>query len=256
MGNIRFGKLPRSRKWTQVRYFLKENKPPHEIAAAALLASENRLHKVLNDQGFQHAYAFLLEFITEFNSPSFFESTASKPLRITNNASFLELTSSLSRHLSNRLSRFEVSTNVSEMANLAVIETITAIVRKGHENLVETNALTAQGIIQDFYTKNNFAGISREFISRFLSRYILFFLSKELPLHVGDGRRFTNTNEHSDFVFEIKTTFHKYAQTSDKTNKEWAYWDDAMVRSPRIWNNAAPLLKYSFTKLFVELTTL
>jgi hypothetical protein len=61
-----------------------------------------------------------------------------------------------------------------------------------------------QDAVRSCSTKTGFADFAHDFFSRFTQRYLAYHLSRELPNHVGDGRRFGTTAEHTEFVSQLK----------------------------------------------------
>jgi hypothetical protein len=56
-----------------------------------------------------------------------------------------------------------------------------------------------------------------EFYSGFVNKYLSYYLSRELPLHVGAGERFQNISEHKDF----NSAFELYIRQSVRITKEF-----------------------------------
>lgn len=61
------------------------------------------------------------------------------------------------------------------------------------------------GALGRYATAEPFGVLAHEFFARFLTRFIDYHLSKTLPLHVGDGRRFDGSGAgRADFPARVK----------------------------------------------------
>lgn len=95
-------------------------------------------------------------------------------------------------------------TDLGEMALLAGVEAVTEIVGERVQGLFPS-ANEFQNAVRSFSTKNGFAQLTHEFFARFLRRFLLYHLSRELSQHVGGNGRFADAKAHTTFLAELDT---------------------------------------------------
>lgn len=105
-------------------------------------------------------------------------------------------TAAVDKHLRNTRSR----NDISELAQLAASESLTVLCRSRAETLYGTSEATVQQSLKALGTKKGFGNLAHDFFSRLTKRYLEYHLSRELSNHAGRHRRFTNVNEHNEFL--------------------------------------------------------
>jgi hypothetical protein len=60
-----------------------------------------------------------------------------------------------------------------------------------------------------------------EFYSNFTSRYLSYYLSRELPHHVGAGKRFANLDEHAQFAQSFDLYCRQTVRIADEFTSGW-----------------------------------
>ena len=89
-------------------------------------------------------------------------------------------------------------TDLGEMAQMAAVETLVALVGQGLPSLFEPNAGEVQREIGRFAGGDRFSALAREFFARLTQRSLDYYLSRELGNHIGTDQRFrTMVNGHS-----------------------------------------------------------
>lgn len=110
-------------------------------------------------------------------------------------------TSAVDKHLRSTRSR----NDISELAQLAASESLTALCRSRAETLFGSSEETVQQALRALSTKKGFATLSHDFLSRWTRRYLEYHLSRELSNHVGRNRRFGNASDHNEFLRQLDT---------------------------------------------------
>jgi hypothetical protein len=98
-------------------------------------------------------------------------------------------------HLRNRGGR----SDLGEMAQMAAAESLTALITERTPSLFKSTPEDVQGAIRSLSSPTQFRVLSHEFFSRFIRRYLGYFLSRELSNHVGGDGRFVNIDQHAEF---------------------------------------------------------
>jgi hypothetical protein len=79
-------------------------------------------------------------------------------------------------------------TDLGELARQAGAETVSAFVGSGTPSLFGSTADDVQRELARLATKQGFSGLAREFFTRLTLKTLEYYLSRELPKHVGPGK--------------------------------------------------------------------
>jgi len=120
-------------------------------------------------------------------------------LDVPKQAGLFDVIGAFTRHIDTYLTQSRARTDISEMGQLAAVETLTEKCAERSKRLFGTTPENVQQSIRELSTKKNFALLARDFFSRFTYRYLNYFLSRETAKHVGLNRRFENIDEHTAF---------------------------------------------------------
>lgn len=213
MGHIRLGALPASRKWTKVVGLIGGGAGTSQVAAAALDASQAGLTRAAKDEGLIHA-VWLLGQISEAAKGDNFPAGLKKAgLTVSDQPTLLEITGAFTDAVDTHLRQKRARTDVGEMAQMAAVETITALIGHESQSLFGTTSADVQAAFRKFSTRKEFGSLGREFFAKLTKRYLGYFLSRELSKHVGgkDGR-FANIEAHTEFNKALDAHCHEAAR--------------------------------------------
>jgi hypothetical protein len=90
-------------------------------------------------------------------------------------------------------------TDLGEMAQMAAVESLTALVGPNLPSLFRPDSEDVQRAIGRFAGGDRFSALAREFFGRLTQRSLGYFLSRELSNHIGLGDRFTDDVARSQF---------------------------------------------------------
>ncbi|MDB5308817.1 MAG: hypothetical protein JWO38_3019 [Gemmataceae bacterium] len=89
------------------------------------------------------------------------------------------------------------------MAVLAAAEAITACVGTRSTGLFPTGEEVHRAV-RDLSTQNGFATLGHDYYARFIRRFLLYHLGRELSQHVGGCGRFADHAAHTTFVADLE----------------------------------------------------
>ncbi len=198
MGHLRLGTLPTTREWTAVVARLKAGAEIAELAGATALAAENALENAKADPGLGYAVWLLTQLPLAARSDQFANRLVELGFSVEANESLLALTSeftlALDKHIAGRPGR----TDLGEMARQAALETLTAAIGPRLPTMF-TASDDLRLELSRLATKIQFGTLARDFFARLTNRTLEYYLSRELPNHVGPGRSFSNLAEQTEF---------------------------------------------------------
>jgi hypothetical protein len=199
VGHVRLGALPQSRKWRQVVAELRLGASVAGIAALAADAAETSLQATAADPAFLHAFWLLTQVPLAARGPAFAADLGRLGIMVTDHPSLLDVVAAISaavdRHTRNQGGR----TDLGEMAQMAAVESLTAIVAPALPSLFGPAPEEVQRAIGRLAGGDRFAALAREFFARLTQRTLDYYLSRELSKHIGAGQRFADDRERFQF---------------------------------------------------------
>ena len=199
MGHVRLGILPKSRKWNQVVNELRLGAEVEEIAAATANAAEASLHSASNDPAFLHSFWLLTQIPLAARGPDFGGDLRRLGVELGDQPTLIEVTAALSAAVDRYTREQGHRSDLGEMAQIAAVESLIALVGPNLPTLFEPVAREVQREIGRFAGGDRFSALAREFFARLRKRSLDYFLSRELSNHVGAGERFANDIARSKF---------------------------------------------------------
>jgi hypothetical protein len=199
MGHIRLGTLPRTRRWKEVIDLVGCGASSAAVAAATLDAVEQDLTKAANDAGLKRAFWLLSQIPDAARSSDFAAALRDLGLSVSDRPSAAELTAAFTEAIDRHIDSRKARTGPGELAQLAAAETLSGYLRDRASTLFGSTADDVRTELGKLATEVQFGHLARDFFSRFTERYLTYYVSKELPQHVGAGRRFENLEEQRAF---------------------------------------------------------
>jgi hypothetical protein len=199
MGHIRLGVLPKSRKWDHVVDELRLGAGIDAVAASAADAAEASLQATSNDPAFLHAFWLLTQVPLAARGPNFVNDLRLLGIQIREQPSLMDVVASISSAVDRHAREQGGRTDLGEMAQMAAVESLTALVGLNLPALFEPSPGEVQRAIGRFAGGDRFSALAREFFARLTQRSLDYFLSRELNKHIGGGERFRNDADRSQF---------------------------------------------------------
>jgi hypothetical protein len=199
MGHIRLGRLPRTVKWKQVVSLIDSGASTAEIALVALDASRKGLQAASKDPTLIYSVWLLTQIPLAAKGRNFSEELRERGLEVSQKPTLMEVVGAFTDAVDAYTRGQGARSDLGEMAQLAAVESFTKLAGEKTRSLFGATPEDVQRAVRSFSTTKQFGNLGRDFFSRFLSRYLTYFLSRELSNHVGPGQRFANIQEHSAF---------------------------------------------------------
>ena len=199
MGHVRLGVLPKSRKWNQVVDELRLGADIEEVAASAADAAERALQAASKDPAFLHAFWLLTQIPLAARGPDFADDLHRLGVQVPDQPSLMDVVAAISGAVDRYAREQGGRTDLGEMAQMAVVESLTALVGPNLPSLFEPNPGEVQRAIGRFAGGDRFSALAREFFARLTQRSLDYYLSRELSNHIGAGERFRDDAARSQF---------------------------------------------------------
>jgi len=200
VGHLRLWNLPYTRKWRQVISLIEDvDSSVEDIAAGSIDAATAGLKRAADDPALTQAFLLLSQIPLAARRGPFPKTLRDLGLPVSDDPSVLEVSASLADVIDRSRGRTKWQSDIGEMARLAATESITSLALATTGNMFTSTADQTREAFRPLATQRNFGLLARDFFSRFVQRYLTYYLSRELPNHVGSGRRFRNSREHTEF---------------------------------------------------------
>jgi len=209
MGHIKYGPLPATRKWKEVVELIGGGASAAQIATATVNAGERGFRGAANDRGVIEAYWLLVRIPLAAREPAFAPALRDCHMAVPDEPDLLELAVGYSEAIDARMPNGRGRTDLAEMAQAAGVEIISGAVNVRASSLFGAGPPEVHSALAGLATAKHFGLFARPFFSRFAFKMLAYLLSKTLPQHVGEGRRFRTQAEHERFVDALRDHCHE-----------------------------------------------
>lgn len=200
MGHTRLGNLPKTQRWGQVVSIIKDTDADvSKVASATITAAEGGVQRAARDQGLAHTFWLLTRVTLAARSDYFAKDLISVGLKIPDQPTLFDLLGAFSDCVDSKIRGWVGRSDFGEMAQLAAQETLSTLCSEQVGTLFGTPTADLQNALKKYSTTKQFGVLAHTFFAAFTSRYLKYFLSRELSNHVGGGRRFTKLSEYTEF---------------------------------------------------------
>jgi hypothetical protein len=199
MGHFLLGRLACTPKWTHVVDLIANGADAPDVAFAVLSASKKELETAAQDPILSYTTWLLTQVPLAGKGQEFFEELRAKGLQLFHRPTLLEVVGAFTDTVDAYADQQKRRSDVGEMAQLSAVESLTSLIGEKTGSLFGATPKDVQKALRSFNTKKNFSLLTQEFFTRFLRRYLSYFLSRELSNHVGPNRRFANIDKHVEF---------------------------------------------------------
>ena len=199
MGHIRLGDLPRTRKWGEVVDLIAAEGDAASIAAATLRAADEGFLRAAKDEGVGRAVWLLTQLPLAARQEDFRKRLEALGLVVTSAPGLPDLIGAYSDAVDSHMRRSGGRTDLGEIAQMAAAETLASTLGARTQTLFGSSPEDVRVALAGLATTRQFGRLARSFVANFARRFLTFYLSRELPNHVGGNRRFANSSEQAEF---------------------------------------------------------
>jgi hypothetical protein len=186
LGHTRLGSIPKTRKWKAIVSFLANSDAAVGIAPAqipviasnALAAAVGGLNKAVDDEGLTRSLLLLVKILQASRAPDPATELDSIGIHLDEDATAFETISQFQDLLDRAIAEHGPRTDIGEIAQQAVGETLAAVLRPLDQSLFETGRSDVLKSLWNASTKAGFASAGRTFFASFMKRFLNFYLSR------------------------------------------------------------------------------
>ncbi len=191
------------------------------VAAATSRAAESSLAAYADDPVVRRAFYLLSKIPLAARQPDFQAALGRLGLQV-ERADLTHVAAALMEDLDNR--SFAKRSDLGEMAASCAVESLQAVARRELDDLFGSDVGSvqrSQEVLAGLATVKEFGVLAQDFFARLLHRHLSYYLSRELPRHVGIGSRFPSMREHDDFDRALEVHCREVARSVYRFAGEW-----------------------------------
>lgn len=221
MGHQRLGTLPQSRKWQRVVELVSGGADVRDIASAVSVAAERSMTDAAKDPAIRSAFFLLAQVLLAARKEHFVAELRMLGLRVGAQPSLMEIVSAFTEAVDREVRANGGRTNFGEMVQLAAAESLNAVACRELPTLFGVTTDDVKKALAGLATVKQFGLLSSDFFSRLTRRHLDYYLSRELPKHVGIRKRFQTIREHNEFDKALETHCRETARIVKEFSGEW-----------------------------------
>lgn len=226
MGHNRLGALPRTHKWLDVVELVDCGGSSAAVADATLDAAYDNFAEGAADPTLVHTVWLLTQIPDAARSGDFIDAMRRLGLEVPTGASPTDIATALGAAVDSAArDRARPRSDLGEMARLAAVETLVGVLRDRTPSLFGPDPDAGQRALARLATERQFGGLAQSFFARLTERVLTHFVSKELPQHVGVGRRFETLADQRAFKEAVGLHAHQAAKIVEVFAGTW--WSKA-----------------------------
>jgi hypothetical protein len=203
MGHLLLQMAPDTVPWRRIVALIAEGGDVAAVTAATTEAAVEGLRQARDDRGLLYTVWLLIKVVLAARQDNFGEELRRAGLDVAEDPGVYDLVGAFSDAIDHNLHRVGGRSDIGEMAQLAGVESLTALIGARTPNLFDVTAEDVKGAARQLSTEKGFGTLSHDFFAHFIQRFLTYHLDRELPLHVGGNGRFADPAEHSHFLAEM-----------------------------------------------------
>lgn len=221
MGHIRIGPLPTTRKWNKIVGMIADGAGAAQLATATVNAAASGLKAAVNDGSVVEAVWLLVRIPLAARSPDFASTLRTCGVDVSDDPGLIDVAVGYSMAVDARLPNGSGRTDLGEMAQTAGVETINGAVGPRAQSLWGSGPDDVRRAFAALATAKQFGLFARQFFARFVFKCLNYFLSKALPNHIGEGKRFRTVAEQGRFTDALRTHCQEAAVRVEEFAGDW-----------------------------------
>lgn len=195
MGHIRLGRLPASKQWKEVVGLIAGGGAAAALASATADAAEGELTRSQGDPVLQYAVWLLTQLPIAAQTEKFSEHLIGLGFQEGAEQSPFALVSGFSTAIDRNIDPTLERSDLGELARKAGAECLLELTQSGTHSLFNTPAQDLQLALGRYATKERFGRLARAFFARLTARILEYYLSRELPNHVGPDKALASLSD-------------------------------------------------------------
>lgn len=252
MGHSRLGVLPATLKWKEVVGLIGGGSSAEAVADATMDATDRALAKLVNDPALVESFWLLAQIPVAAGKDDFAAELRNVGVEVSSsNPTLAELTAAFTKAVDANVDGRRGRTDLGELAEMAAAEALAGAAATRTVGLFGERPEAVRERLAALNTEVQFGKFARDFFAKFMGRFLDYYVSRELPLHVGPGRRFPTFQDQTRFNEALDLHCRQASLIVERFAGGWhskAQWQDDLTRE-----RTGKFVAYSLTKVRDEL---
>ena len=199
MGHVRLGVLPAGKKWAEVVRLLQSGADVNYLADAVAEAAESELIAARGDPVLARTVWLLTQLPLAARTDRFAAELVGLGFPQGSQQSLVNVVAGFSSAVDSELVTTAGRTDLGELARQAAAESLSTLVGAQMPSLFGASPDDLRIELGKFATKDRFAELARDFFARLTHKTLDYYISRELPQHVGPGRGLASLEQSDRF---------------------------------------------------------
>ena len=251
MGHLEPSELSVGPRWAHVVKLLEDGRPVDELIDATLCAAEHELDASDHDPAFVYAVWLLSQLPLAASSSNFEGRLAVLGFPAKSARSLQGLVAAFSEAINAHVAQSSERTDLGELALLSASESISTVIGASLPSLFDASAEDLKTELGRHHTRTKFARLARDFFARLTHKTLEYYLSRELPKHVGPNKAYRSIADQ--IAFRRALGDHCYAAAAIVERFAGGWFGKAKYRGEITPDQARNFASYALTKMRREL---
>jgi len=197
-----------------------------QIADAVMAAAGKTLARVRDDAGFREAIRLIMQLALAGSSRNPAAELAAAGISLSKNSTQVDMVLSIGDEYDRRIEEARQRSDFSEVAQGALVGAVTELLNKKEPNqasLFEASGDDVTAAIKQLKQPRNFGQFFQNFVGGISNGLLKMYLSRTNGTQMGEGKRFTTTNQLRQFESAMKTHCHESSKIVEKFAADWIH---------------------------------
>ncbi|HEU5071151.1 MAG TPA: hypothetical protein VFV96_12165 [Verrucomicrobiae bacterium] len=219
MGHSYIGTSARTRSWRRVGEIISGGADAAKVANETLKAAEKAFAWVQENTGFREAVRLLTQMAVAAGKRDPLMHLAAAGVAIPEGGSMVDVALGVSEALDVRMDEARDRSDFGEVAQRALASAVTGYLEERMGGLFEPAREEMGAALKDLRKPGVFASVFRSFAANMTYETLDYFLSRELPTHL--GHEYQTANQKAQFEQALRTHCQESSSIVEKYAEEW-----------------------------------
>lgn len=220
MGHQFVADMPITARWPRVIRSISYGDGVGVVIAETSKAAVAGIELAQKDLGLATGFHLLVGVALAARSTDFGRALNEAGFKVSRNPGICDIVAAFSSLMDRQMLETRGRTDLSELGQLAGVESLSAMFKKRSASLFEVSPADVHKSAKHLSTQAGFASLAQDFFARFTTRFLKYHLERELPKHVNTGR-FADVESHQEFLSALDLHCRESAKTIHKFAGEW-----------------------------------
>lgn len=254
MGHRRLGRLPKTVGFKKLMALLGTNEgDAATITEVTAEATKEKLEELADGPVINYCHWLLTRISWFSRSDNFIELLSSIEIKVPADSQAIHFVSRVFDTASREIRKRCTPSVFSDIAEQALRQTLTETITERSRTLFGTSLYDLQSACREYSTKTGFGNLSRRFYANLLSRYINYFVQKELSNSIGPDKAIGSVASASAFTQSLNNYCWQSAKIIEDFSGSWYSKHNWEKRGDLSEDDVRPFTAFSLKKLRMEL---